>query len=104
MSAQETLGADGTAAVPPSNEPRSDAPALIGSTGVRPARAPARTPLHISIIVAGVFAVSLLKGLRMPNLWSATHMTFNYTQGFIRRGLFGQVLRAVGGRGIYHYN
>ena len=40
----------------------------------------------------------------MPNLWSATHMTFNYTQGFIRRGLFGQVLRALGGRNIYHYN
>ena len=69
-----------------------------------PETPPARTPRHILIIVAGVFAVSLLKGLRMPNLWSATHMTFNYTQGFIRRGLFGQILRAVGGRGVYHYN
>jgi hypothetical protein len=66
--------------------------------------APARAPLHILIIVTGVFTVSLLKGLRMPNLWAATHMTFNYTQGFIRRGLFGQVLRAVGGRGVYRYN
>jgi hypothetical protein len=70
----------------------------------RPAVVPARPPFHLLIIVAGVFAVSLLKGLRMPNLWSATHMTFNYTQGFIRRGLFGQVLRALGGRGVYRYN
>jgi len=69
-----------------------------------PAAVAAPPPRHIQIIVAGVFAVSLLKGLRMPNLWSATHMTFNYTQGFIRRGLFGQVLRAIGGRGVYHYN
>ena len=87
MSAQETLGDDGTAATAPALTP-----------------APARSPLHILIIVAGVFAVSLLKGLRMPNLWSATHMTFNYSQGFIRRGLFGQVLRVLGGRSIYHYN
>ena len=74
------------------------------ASDARPAPVAARTPLHISVIVAGVFAVSLLKGLRMPNLWSATHMTFNYTQGFIRRGLFGQVLRAVGGRGVYRYD
>ena len=50
-----------------------------------------------------MFAVSLLKGLRMPNLWSATHMTFNYSQGFIRRGLFGQMLRLFG-PAIYRYN
>ena len=40
----------------------------------------------------------------MPNLWSATHMTFNYSQGFIRRGLFGQILRVVGGKRVYHYS
>ncbi len=74
------------------------------STSSHETPVPPRTPRHILIIVAGVFAVSLLKGLRMPNLWSATHMTFNYTQGFIRRGLFGQLLRAVGGRNVYHYN
>ncbi len=104
MSAHETLGAEGTAAVAPAAEPPSDGATLKGAAGTRSAPAPARTPLYVSVIIAGVFAVSLLKGLRMPNLWSATHMTFNYTQGFIRRGLFGQVLRALGGRNIYHYN
>ena len=87
MSAQETLGDDGSVAPAPAVTP-----------------VPSRSPVHILVIVAAVFAVSLLKGLRMPNLWSATHMTFNYTQGFIRRGLFGQVLRLLGGRSIYHYN
>jgi hypothetical protein len=59
---------------------------------------------HVTFIVALVFAVSVLKGVRMPNLWAATHMTFNYTHGFIRRGLFGQILRTIGGRRVYQYN
>lgn len=61
-------------------------------------------PKHFAVVAAIVFAVSLLKGLRMPNLWSATHMTFNYSQGFIRRGLFGEILRTVGGQHPYNYN
>jgi hypothetical protein len=61
-------------------------------------------PRHFVIVASVVFAVSLLKGMRMPNLWSATHMTFNYSQGFIRRGLFGEILRNVGGQHPYNYN
>jgi len=40
----------------------------------------------------------------MPSLWAVTHMTFNYSQGFLRRGLFGQVLRILGEERIYRYN
>jgi hypothetical protein len=69
-----------------------------------PATARTRLPRHAALIVALVFAVALLKGLRMPNLWAATHMTFNYSQGFIRRGLFGQLLVLVAGDGVYQYN
>ena len=65
---------------------------------------PQPPPRHISAIIAGVFAVSLLKGLRMPNLWSTTHMTFNYSRGFIRRGLFGEGLRLFGSARVYRYN
>jgi hypothetical protein len=59
---------------------------------------------HFAIVAWLVFAVSLLKGLRMPSSWSATHMTFNYSQGFIRRGLVGEVIRLVGGARPYNYN
>jgi hypothetical protein len=104
MPAQETLGDDGTSATAPAIPPVPVGAPSESAAGARPAPVHARSPLYILIIVAGVFAVSLLKGLRMPNLWSATHMTFNYTQGFIRRGLFGHVLRALGGRNIYQYN
>jgi hypothetical protein len=68
-----------------------------------PSRRGLRVPRHIPILIAGVVATSLLKGLRMPNLWSVTHMTFNYSQGFIRRGLFGQVLSLIG-PAILRYN
>lgn len=66
-----------------------------------PAAAPPLPLRHVRIIIGLVFAVSILKGLRMPNLWAATHMTFNYSHGFIRRGLVGQVIRFLGAR---HYN
>lgn len=64
---------------------------------------PPRLSAPFLFLAAATFAVSLLKGLRMPNLWSATHMTFNYSHGFIRRGLVGTVLRALGGGWIFHY-
>jgi hypothetical protein len=59
---------------------------------------------HFAVLASLVFVVSVLKGLRMPNLWSATHMTFNYSQGFIRRGLVGEILRILGGQHPYNYN
>jgi hypothetical protein len=77
-----------------------DTPPLAGR---EPLKAPAPA-VHVPFIISLVFAVSMLKGLRMPSLWSATHMTFNYSHGFIRRGLFGQVLRIFGENRIYHYN
>jgi hypothetical protein len=59
---------------------------------------------HFAIVAWLVFLVSLLKGLRMPSSWSATHMTFNYSHGFIRRGLVGEVIRLVSGARPYSYN
>ena len=44
-----------------------------------------------------VLTLSVLKGLRMPNRWSVTHYLFGYEFGFVRRGLFGELLqRALG--------
>jgi hypothetical protein len=54
--------------------------------------------------VAVLFAViSILKGLRVPNLWSATQANLDYHQGFIKRGLFGQIARTLGIH-IAHYD
>jgi hypothetical protein len=44
------------------------------------------------IITIALGGVAFVKGLRRPNLWTATQTQFDYRFGFIRRGLFGQVL------------
>jgi hypothetical protein len=59
---------------------------------------------HFWVIASVIFAISVLKGLRLPNLWVATHMTFNYSQGFVRRGLIGELLWLLGGGRLYNYN
>lgn len=43
-----------------------------------------------------VLALSVLKGLRMPNRWSVTQYLFGYDFGFIPRGLFGEVVSIFG--------
>jgi hypothetical protein len=39
------------------------------------------------------FAVSVLKGVRMPSLWAITHYVFAYDFGFMKRAFWGEVLR-----------
>jgi hypothetical protein len=46
--------------------------------------------------------VAILKGLRLPSLWAATQANLDYHQGFIKRGLFGQLARSSGAH-IAHY-
>ncbi len=55
----------------------------------------------IAIVVA---LVTFLKGFRMPNAWAATHFAFNYSQGFVRRGLLGEIARQIGGDDVFQYN
>lgn len=44
-------------------------------------------------VVTGVVGgLALLKGIRLPNRWAATQAQIDYSQGFVKRGLFGAVL------------
>ena len=45
-------------------------------------------------------AVSFFKGIRLPDLWSATQSQLDYSGGFIRRGMFGEFLDLLN---IHHY-
>jgi hypothetical protein len=71
--------------------------------------APATPSLEISLkrgflgVALVVFGLTFFKGFRLPNLWVATHVAFNYSQGFVRRGLVGEVARLVGGVEVYRY-
>lgn len=83
--------------------PGHDAPA----PDENPPSAKPASPAHVGFLIALLFGLAVLKGLRMPSLWAVTHMTFNYSQGFLRRALFGQVLRIFsifGERTPYRYN
>jgi hypothetical protein len=55
--------------------------------------------------VAGcVLLLTFGKGFRFPGLWAATHFTFNYSQGFVKRALIGELARRIGGDDVYQYN
>jgi hypothetical protein len=57
------------------------------------------------VILAWVLlALTVAKGFRVPGRWGATHFAFNYSQGFVRRGLVGEIARRVGGDDVYRYN
>ena len=43
-------------------------------------------------IAALAGALSLLKGIRLPNRWSATQAQIDYSQGFVKRGFFGPAI------------
>jgi hypothetical protein len=69
------------------------------------AGAPARrVALKISSTVAVLFFVnSILRGIRTPGRWAATHFLFNYDMGFSKRALLGAIVAALDRPSVYHY-
>ncbi len=43
-----------------------------------------------------ILALSILRGIRYPNMWSYTHFLFNYDLGFVKRGLIGEIVSHIG--------
>jgi hypothetical protein len=52
-------------------------------------------------LALGLGVLALGKGIRLPNLWSYTQAQFDYSAGFMRRGLFGFVLTRPLRLGLY---
>jgi hypothetical protein len=54
---------------------------------------------------AALFALALtvLKGLRMPSRWAMTHYLITYKIGFVKRGLWGEILWRALGRATASY-
>jgi hypothetical protein len=70
----------------------------VTATGVQFAPpAPAEGRDWIGPVFACLFVLSVLKGIRMPNLWSMTHYLFTYETGFMKRALWGELLRQLFG-------
>ncbi len=41
------------------------------------------------LVALALMLLTVLKGIRFPNIWSYSHFLFNYEYGFIKRGLVG---------------
>jgi hypothetical protein len=54
-------------------------------------------------MAVGAGFLAVCKGIRQPNLWSYTQAQFDYSTGFMRRGLFGFVLARPLGLGRYEH-
>ncbi|NRB42922.1 MAG: hypothetical protein HRU20_31375 [Pseudomonadales bacterium] len=42
-------------------------------------------------LIGFIYLCTLLKGIRIPNLWTYTHFLFDYEFGFMRRGFIGAI-------------
>ena len=50
-----------------------------------------------------LLALTILKGNRMPGRWAVTNYLFNYDTGFLKRALWGEILRRVFGPWTANY-
>jgi hypothetical protein len=50
----------------------------------------------LQIVALFVLLLGLLKGAAFPHHWAATHLLFDYDQGFVKRALLGSLIKATG--------
>lgn len=43
-------------------------------------------------VIFAILFLSILRGIRVPNIWSYSNFLFNYDLGFIKRGLIGEII------------
>lgn len=65
---------------------------IMGIPGRIAARLEARGDSLLFPLTLLALFFGFLSGVRAPNLWAATHLLFDYSDGFIKRGLSGEVL------------
>jgi len=48
--------------------------------------------------------LSVLRGIRLPNRYATAHFYFNYSQGFVKRGLVGEIINLIDAPFMYRYS
>ena len=46
-----------------------------------------------NFVVFTILGLSILRGIRFPNIWSYSHFLFNYEFGLVKRGLIGEIIK-----------
>ena len=59
--------------------------------------------LAFQILTIVAFVNSILRGIRTPGRWAATHLLFNYDYGFTKRALLGSLVGTLHISSLYHY-
>lgn len=48
--------------------------------------------------------LSVLRGIRLPNRYATAHFYFNYSQGFVKRALVGEIIHLIDAPFMYRYS
>ena len=46
-----------------------------------------------NFVVFTILGLTILRGIRFPNIWSYSHFLFNYEFGLVKRGLIGEIIK-----------
>ena len=46
-------------------------------------------------VAMALFLLTILRGIRMPSDWAFSHFLFAYDEGFVKRGLLGEIVRRI---------
>ena len=57
-----------------------------------------------TFVVFTIFFLSILRGIRFPNIWSYSHFLFNYEFGLVKRGLIGEIIKHFDSPWLSSYN
>jgi hypothetical protein len=79
----------------------TDSVSTAEPAGAPPPEARRRNAVLIAALV--LLANSVLRGIRMPGYWAATHLLFNYQFGFSKRGLIGSLIAYLNSPFFYSY-
>lgn len=59
---------------------------------------------QLFIVSTVILLMTVLRGIRFPNIWSYSHFLFDYEFGFMRRGFIGAVLGFFENNDLYSYD
>jgi hypothetical protein len=55
-------------------------------------------------VIFSILFITILRGIRFPNLWSYSHFLFNYDFGFIKRGFIGTIISQLNNHYLFSYD
>ena len=61
-------------------------------------------PFLWNFVVFTILGLTILRGIRFPNIWSYSHFLFNYEFGLVKRGLIGEIIKHFNSTWLFSYD